>query len=324
MVDEHYPHDEQGLMNRLDQALPPGTLEVGEFDGDPLVEAARQLARGPRPELSRVAQDHIEQQVRARAAAVLQTDRATSPGAGAPTSPARTSGPGQPIRRTSRARLRAVTRTLRTIAAALLALILFTSGMAVASANTLPGDDLYQVKTIFEELQLTLVSNDHEASLRVDLAERRLDEFEQLVKEREEINTQVLVESSAQLNRALTLLEQGHGSRTELDPRIANLSYRQATLIQYAGALAPPEEYASLALVADWNNLLIGRVLSGGVVEYSNPVVASIRHTTFSLSAENAQPTEQPAPDATPESDATEEQSMIVPPEMVLHIVGRL
>lgn len=314
--------DGQALARQLDRAVPPASGPTGDSpppdagDGDSLVAVACRVARGPHPALTEVALDRIEDQLRSRYAALYARSGAHS-GADAGANP----GPRAPVgRRWGRSRWQVIGHRLRHVAAVLVVLLLFSGSLSVVSAHSLPGDDLYPVKTIIEELQLILVSSDREPGLRVRLAERRLDEFEQLIRERETVRPDVLMEASAQLNRALTLLAAGHGNRTELDPRIANTSYRQATLIQYAASLAPPEIYDNLILIADWNNLLIGRVLGEGTLDYHGSVVSSVHR--ISLSSPRGEtlppistPTSTPEPDATPD-----EQSRI--PALVLCVAA--
>jgi hypothetical protein len=295
---EQFPNDIQELMEELNRAVPPNTHATTASD-DPLVEAARRLANGPKPALPDSALDRIEMRLRARHAAILHPAQAT----------ARQSSRARQAARSRWARVR---RTLRYVAAVLLVLVLFTSGLTAASASSLPGDQLYTVKLGVEEIRLLLVSADGEPALRVTFAGRRLDEFETLLVKRQTIDPAVLEEASAQMNRALTLLVAGHGDRQELDSQIAELTYQQAELIQTAAGTAAADTYARLQLVSEWNSALYARVVTEGTVETSGPALASDQEMPPTLperpSGEFEQPTgaqnDNGKPDDTPPGQA--------------------
>lgn len=61
------PDDIQRLMDRLDMMLPPDNAMIGEANGDPLVEIARDIAMLPLPTLSEEALNRIEKRVRDQA-----------------------------------------------------------------------------------------------------------------------------------------------------------------------------------------------------------------------------------------------------------------
>ena len=143
------------LSERLDRALPPHTKTVVENDSDPLVEAARRLAKGPDVQLTPEAANRIEARLRQQVSTTRSLAR--------PRAQHR-----RPIWR----------QTLRYAAALLLVIVLAATGLTTASANSLPGDQLYSVKRTVEDVRLALASADGRASLHVDFAERRIDEFE--------------------------------------------------------------------------------------------------------------------------------------------------
>jgi len=267
-----FPDNDRDLMDRLDRAIPPHSSEMGESDtGDPLVDAARRLAAGPDVTLSPAALDRIEARLRQRNAVLHRPARS------------RSMRPG-PASRTWQ-----FGRVLRYMAAACMVLILVAAGTARASANSLPGDTLYPVKRAIEDTRLTLASPSAEASLRVDFAGRRMNEFQKLLAERQ-IYPRVLEDASGDLSRALNLLAEGYGSRTTLDPRIAELTHRQIQLVEAARPLVQYDEWWQLQNVATWNTAIQQRLLTEGAVP------------GFAI---DATPVPMPTPTFTPTSTAT-------------------
>jgi hypothetical protein len=241
-----YPDNEHDLMERLDQAIPPHSRELGgPGTADPLVEAARRLAAGPDVTLSPAALERIEARLRQRNAELHRPARARQQRA-APR-------PWQ------------LGRALRYVAAACLIVILVAAGTARASASSLPGDTLYPVKRAIEDARLAFASSGGEASLRVEFAGRRMDEFQKLLTRRE-VYPRALEEASGDLSRALNLLAAGNGSRATLDPRIAELTHRQTRLVEEARPLVQYKEWRQLQNVATWNAALQERIVSEGSV----------------------------------------------------------
>jgi hypothetical protein len=240
-----FPDNERDLMDRLDQAIPPHSRDLGETGtADPLVEAARRLATGPDVMLSPAALERIEARLRQRNALLHR--------------PARSRSSMAP-------RTWQFGRVLRYVAAACLVLILAIAGTARASANSLPGDTLYPVKRAIEDTRLALASPGAEASLRVEFAGRRMDEFQKLMA-RQEIYPRALEDASGDLSRALNLLADGYGSRTTLDPRIAELTHRQIRLVEEARPFVQYDEWWQLQNVTTWNAALQQRLVSEAAV----------------------------------------------------------
>jgi hypothetical protein len=273
------PH-ERDLIDCLDRAIPPHQDEIGASDGDPLVDAARRLASGPRPRLSNAAVGRIEARLRAQAAA--------------------SRGAFQPARGVPRLRLAPV---LRLGLVAGLILVLVITGAARASADSLPGDLLYPVKRAVEHGRLALASDDGEPALRVEFAARRIDEFDALLG-RQEIEPGVLEASSDQLARALDLLAQGHGSRQDLDPQIADLAFRQAALSEQALTLGTGGPDERLQAIVHESIAIQARIAQ----ESPDPaaidaVVATATPTTTATATGTLTPTNTPT--ATPTATAT-------------------
>lgn len=273
---------ERDLMDRLDRAIPPHQGDLGASDSDPLVEAARRLARGPRPRLSNAAQGRIEARLGAQAAA--------------------SRGATHAARRAPGFRLAPV---LRFALAASLILILVVTGAARASADSLPGDWLYPVKRAVEHGRLALASDDAEPALRVEFAGRRIDEFDSLLA-RQEIEPDVLESASDQLARALDLLARGYGSRQSLDPQIADLAYRQAALSERALSLAPDRPDARLQAIVQQSIAIQARVaLEGSGPAIIEEIVATMTPTLTLSPTATATSTSTPTPTASPTATFT-------------------
>jgi hypothetical protein len=81
-----------------------------------------------------------------------------------------------------RRRRPALVSALRPALAAAAVLVALTGGMTVAASNSLPGEPLYGVKIGLEQVRLTATFNPADrARLRLNLADRRLDEAQRLV-----------------------------------------------------------------------------------------------------------------------------------------------
>ena len=71
-----------------------------------------------------------------------------------------------------------------TVALAVLVIFVVGGGTGIASANSMPGDPLYRVKTIVERIQMGLTfGNENKAQLHMNFAERRSDEMQTLIDE---------------------------------------------------------------------------------------------------------------------------------------------
>jgi hypothetical protein len=196
--------DADQLADRLDRVLPPHGLEVPApaAERDPAVAVALRLARGPHPVLDAEAVARIG----ARVVAAVDSKPAVR-----------------------RAAFRPTMGVLRWAAAACLVLVIVVVSTATASARSLPGDTLYPVKRLVEQGQLALASDGGEVTLRLDLAGRRLDEFETLLK-RGEVHPETLDDATEEMNSTLALVEDGAGTPETTASRLIDLSMRQARL----------------------------------------------------------------------------------------------
>lgn len=272
--------DPRALKEQLDRAIPPHMRSVTAGDADPLLEAARRLALGPRVELAPAARERIEARLRTQVAAAplrAQTSR-----------PAPRWRPGL---------------ALRAAAAVLLTLVVTLAGLSSASAHSLPGDRLYPMKRAVEGARLALVSQASEPGLRVELAGRRLDEFARLL-DRRDIYPRALEDASTELERALDLLAASRGEHASLDARIAVLTRQQTALIARATPLAGFEDSLRLGQAQERNLAVQQRLADeGGVpgfVPERTPTPTSTPTPTPSPT-----PTPTPTPTATPTTTPT-------------------
>jgi hypothetical protein len=196
------------LADRLDQVLPPDSQVVPDRapEADSRVDAALRLARGPHPVLENVRMAQIQTQM------LLHADR---------------------LPRSRNGSRRGWSYALRWTVAACLVLAVVVVGTTGASAQSLPGDTLYPVKRWVEQGQLVLTGSEGEVSLRLDFAERRLNEFEELL-ERGDVRLDVLDDATDDMNVTLRLVSRGVGLRNETLGRLVDLSERQVLLAQRA------------------------------------------------------------------------------------------
>lgn len=227
-MDNGTPENLNDLNRRLDRAIPPHATAVGDADADPLVRAAQRVAQGPAVTLSDAAVGRIEARLFERMESM-------------PLRPAVVSEPH------SRSRWPRLALRYATVAA--LSLVLILMSVAQASASSLPGERLYPVKRAIEDVRLALVSADDEAALRVNLAERRIDEFESLL-ERGQIHLETLEDANNELTQALDLLDQGDGDWADVDLQMRGIAEREAVLLDQAGRHAGESENARLDTVS--------------------------------------------------------------------------
>lgn len=160
----------------------------------PLLAAAARPMAAPRLSLRPAAREAIEQRLIAR----LLARRAS---------------------RSSASRPLAVHRV--SFAAAMLAAVLFGVLITAASPGSLPGDALYPIKRLSESIGLQLAGEPARAQLRIEWAQRRLDEFRQLAS-RGEVRIALLEEFQIETNAALASSDGlGEEERNALLGRVA-------------------------------------------------------------------------------------------------------
>lgn len=140
--------DPELLAARLDRVLPPGQTFTPPPTRDPLVNMAAYIAKTPVPSLSPEAVERIEAQM------MSAFDRLHP----------------RVIRRQS-------FNVWRWAAAACVAFVLFTGGVTASAAWSVPGDPLYGVKQLIEQVELGVAfSPAAKASVYLNHAERRAQE----------------------------------------------------------------------------------------------------------------------------------------------------
>ncbi len=287
-MNSEFPDEARDLSRRLDRALPPYTHNVNGTDDDPLVEVAQRLALAPRPVLSGAAQQRIEALLRERA---LDLQRPYI----------------QIHSRTSH--FRPLAWVWRLSLALLVIVVLLGVGAAQVSATSLPGDALYPVKRAFEDARLSLVSTDKEPNLRIELADRRVDEFEALL-DHQRVYPRVLDEANDHLDRALNLAARGYGSRAAINRQALSLTHRQTRLIEQAVSLASVEDTQHLQALVARVEVIQDRTTTSG--PNNNPPAVLPAHTV--TPSPTPQPTETPLPTDTPQPTETLRPPSVTPP----------
>jgi hypothetical protein len=88
--------------------------------------------------------------------------------------------------------------------AATMATLVVGGGVAVAAADSLPGEALYPVKLVVEDVRLALASSpEAEAELAMELVQERTQEMEMLMAQGEEIPDDVVARMQKHLSRAM-------------------------------------------------------------------------------------------------------------------------
>ena len=126
---------------------------------------------------------------------------------------------------------------------ALVCFVLFIggTGLVTASAGSLPSDALYPVKRLAEQISVATTSGADQVNLRVDLARRRLDEFEALAK-RDDVRPELMTEA---LNEMATALQAAAALPDEQRQQVADAIVRLTDVHLALAASTSPR--ASLA-----------------------------------------------------------------------------
>ncbi len=138
---------------------------------------------------------------------------------------------------------------------AVIALVMICSfagwGVATASAYSLPGDMLYPIKRVSEQVTIALAATANRPELHVQFAQRRLDEFEAL-SVRGDFSQGLVTEASNEIGEALTEVGQSKepAQQTTLQSILQMADARQQALSVIA-ARAPATERASLQSALD-------------------------------------------------------------------------
>lgn len=138
-------------------------------------------------------------------------------------------------------------RTGGTMVAGLLVIVSLTIGTAVAALESNPGDPMYSLKKVVENVQLRLVQGDEQKiNLQLKLANKRLEELEIVLKQSEQgqissDEAQKIVSETAQNLEKITAAVSSTGTKAsqnkpqvEILTKIVNLSNKQSAVLKSA------------------------------------------------------------------------------------------
>lgn len=172
-------------------------------------------------------------------------------------------------------------------------LIAATSGVVAASTTSLPGETLYPVKRLSENVQLFLASEQDRPALHVSFAENRLAEIEAL-SERGVVLPDAVQEMATETESALSSIESTPADRqAELLERFVALSERQQAVLAQLESSSPENAQDALANAQEVSQRGLARAQEailklGG----ATPVATA----TGSEEAESAEPARTPNP----------------------------
>ena len=129
-------------------------------------------------------------------------------------------------------------------AAAVIILGIALTGVTRASADALPGAPLYGVKRFTEGSQLLIESSPGErARLSLDFANRRLDELQRVIANKQSVDPAALDAIDESILRALNEIIATKGAeRVTLLQAVTDLATRQQQIVDTFGARAEPDE----------------------------------------------------------------------------------
>jgi len=121
--------------------------------------------------------------------------------------------------------------------AAVLVLILVGVGTVSASANSLPGDALYPVKTTTEKVQgFFTLGSEAKANFHMKLAQRRLDELKLLVENNRNVPQSLLAVMNTETNGAIEILSQNkQAGNASIDRLMVLTSNQKGVLTELMG-----------------------------------------------------------------------------------------
>lgn len=124
----------------------------------------------------------------------------------------------------------------------ILVILVVGGGTITASANSLPGDVLYPVKTTTEKVQAFFTFGEGaRTSLHIRLAERRLREME-LLTDRQRIVPESLLQSlHSETDMAIDMLVRNETAERRLVSRVVSMSLAQKLALARIVETAPPE-----------------------------------------------------------------------------------
>ncbi len=180
-------------------------------------------------------------------------------------------------------------------------------GVATASAYSLPGDILYPIKRVSEQVTIALAAAVNRPELHVQFAQRRLDEFEAL-SVRGDFSQGLVTEASNEIGEALTEVGQSKEPAQQMTLQsILQMADARQPALSMIVANAPAAERASLQSALDV--LSARRHQAADLLVKNFPPAGGRDSTAVATAAPNVTvtPPPQASPTATslPESDPT-------------------
>ena len=182
----------------------------------------------------------------------------------------------------------------------IIALVIGTSGIALASQSAIPGAPLYPIKIALENAELAITSGSMgDARLHIEFAQRRLSEVQSLVLEgKYEYISQTVTDFEHQVGEAVRYLKAAAGRDSFLAKTLATSLQEtlsgQAKLVAILAGIAPPDAKIEMERAL--------HISQSGIVEMQGLVIR-IENTSTPTTAASATltPTFNPTYTSTPE-----------------------
>ena len=182
----------------------------------------------------------------------------------------------------------------------IIALVIGTSGIALASQSAIPGAPLYPIKIALENAELAITSGSMgDARLHIEFAQRRLSEVQSLVLEgKYEYISQTVTDFEHQVNEAVRYLKAAEGQdgfqAKTLATSLQETLSGQAKLVAIFAGIVPPDAKIEMERAL--------QISQSGIVEMQGLVIR-IENTSTPTTAASATltPTFNPTYTSTPE-----------------------
>ncbi len=162
--------------------------------------------------------------------------------------------------------------------------LVFSSTIALASQNALPGETLYPVKTSLEKAHLAFTFSPLKtAQLHIQYADRRLKEMQILSESNNYDNFDVAINNMGQhVTQALQVLQsesvKDANNTRELAEEVQSTLIRQKQTLAYLKSKAPTKNQAVLQQAVDMSSQALG--IAQEVIETSTPTLAATSTST--------------------------------------------
>lgn len=175
--------------------------------------------------------------------------------------------------------------------AALTALLLAGAGTVTASASSVPGELLYPIKRLSEQVSISLASSADQAAIHVDLAQRRLDEFN-ILSDRGDVRPELMTDASQEIAAAMQASEL-LTSEQQQAVLAAVVRVTEAQLSAIAGKSASASQTVKLLLESNSNVVSAARARALGLVKQEQkpprPIEPGNPHPTDTIAATSIQ-----------------------------------